>query len=59
VSNALCRRPALPWTSLVPVTFMSAFVRISNGDLWVIPADKLQEAKRLDPGLRQVDRRGF
>jgi len=35
------------------------YVRISNGDLWVIPADKLQEAKHLDPGLRQVDRRGF
>jgi hypothetical protein len=35
------------------------YVRISNGDLWVIPADKLQEARRLDPGLRGVDRRGF
>jgi hypothetical protein len=35
------------------------YVRISNGDLWVIPADKLQEARRLDPGLSEVDRRGF
>jgi len=35
------------------------YVRISNGQLWVIPADKLQEARRLDPGLSEVDRRGF
>ena len=35
------------------------YVRISNGQLWVIPADKLQEARRLDPGLSEVNRRGF
>jgi hypothetical protein len=35
------------------------YIRISNGQLWVIPADKLQEARRLDPGLSEVDRRGF